>query len=179
MNLTDSFSDKLKEGKVIEDAVYATLDQILPEHYSVKMTDQSPGAKERKLYNLVDVVVFYKKCPIVGIECKYSETPFRYCQKINGWSPDLNTPINDTSLRKYRLSNFPYYVLNVNKFAHKILVADSHTLFNSRFSRPQAKPDSLTTVIWNICGETWDIYEDDVKLSDILKDILRKVGVVC
>lgn len=171
MESNSSFTQHLVEGQLIEVAVRKQLQRLLP-GYTVKCTDQTHLSKERDEYSLVDVVVLKDDKPVLGVECKRSETKFRKCDQINGWDGDYNTPLNNTSLRKYKESQFPFYVININQFCHKAFAANIDTILHSRHDQGQRKPSGV--IIWNLDSSTWMVYEGEFKLSDILTDIIKK-----
>lgn len=171
MENTTTFRQKLEEGQLIEAAVKSHLQRLLP-GYTIKNVDQEQSSLEREEFSLVDVIVLKGDHPVLGIECKRSETKFRKCLEINGWDGDYNTPLNNTSLRKYKESQFPFYVININQFCHKAFAANLDTILHSRHDQGQRKPSGV--IIWNLDSSTWMVYEDDFKLTDILSDIIKK-----
>lgn len=171
MERKSSFSQKLAEGQIIEAAVKSHLQRLLP-GYTIKNVDQNKDSLEREEFSLVDVVVMKGDHPVLGIECKRSETKFRKCLEINGWDGDYNTPLNNTSLRKYKESQFPFWVININQFCHKAFAAKLDTILTSRHDSGQRKPSGV--IIYNLDSSTWMTYEDDFKLSTILEDIIKK-----
>ena len=171
MDKNDPFLQKLSEGQFIEKAVRDRLQELLPE-YTVRCTDQDTKSLEREEFSLVDVIVLKGDHPVLGIECKRSETKFRKCMEINGWDGDYNTPLNNTSLRKYKESQFPFWVININQFCHKAFAADLDTILKSRHDYGQKKKSGV--IIYNIDSSTWMTYEDRFTLTDILSDIIRK-----
>lgn len=171
MDKNDPFLQKLSEGQFIEKAVRDRLQDLLP-GYTVRCTDQDTRSLEREEFFLVDVIVLKGDHPVLGIECKRSETKFRKCMEINGWDGDYNTPLNNTSLRKYKESQFPFWVININQFCHKAFAADLDTILKSRHDYGQKKKSGV--IIYNIDSSTWMTYEDKFKLTDILSDIIRK-----
>lgn len=171
MERNSSFSHKLAEGQVIELAVRSHLQKLLP-GYTIKCVDQDNKSLEREEFSLVDVVVLKGDHPVLGIECKRSETKFRKCLEINGWDGDYNTPLNNTSLRKYKESQFPFYVININQFCHKAFAANLDTILHSRHDSGQVKPSGV--IIYNLDSSSWMVYEDEFKLTDILSDIIKK-----
>ena len=171
MTNTTQFKQKLEEGQVIEIAVRDHLQRLLP-GYTIKNVDQDKDSLEREEFSLVDVVVLKGDHPVLGIECKRSETKFRKCLQINGWDGDYNTPLNNTSLRKYKESQFPFWVININQFCHKAFAANLDTILTSRHDSGQRKPSGV--IIYNLDSSTWMTYEDDFKLSTILEDIIKK-----
>ena len=171
MENTTTFRQKLEEGQLIEAAVKSHLQRLLP-GYTIKNVDQEQSSLEREEFCLVDVVVLKGDYPVLGIECKRSETKFRKCLEINGWDGDYNTPLNNTSLRKYKESQFPFYIININQFCHKAFAANLDTILHSRHDQGQRKPSGV--IIYNLDSSTWMVYEDDFKLTDILSDIIKK-----
>lgn len=171
MQNADTFRSKLANGQLFEASVVRHLQELLP-RYTVRGTIQDPDSLEREEFSLVDVIVLQGDRPILGIECKRSSTKFRKCLQINGWDGDYNTPLNNTSLRKYKESQFPFYVININQFCHKAFAADIDTILRSRHDNGQKKPSGV--VIWNLDSSGWMVYEGEFKLTDILKDIIKK-----
>ena len=172
MNLYDSFKNKLEVGQRIECAVRDQLQKLLPD-CTVFVTRQDDPI-ERFKYNLGDVVVHKDGHTILGIECKRGNTKLKSCWSMNGWSGVWNTPINRSSWKEYQKAFFPVYVINLQEFAHKVFVADVPTIKNSKFGL-----DMFVQGRWvhNIDSRGWTRYEDDVTLSVILMDILKKEGI--
>lgn len=166
-----SFKKNLAEGQLIENAVKNHLQKLLPD-YTIKCVDQDNSSLEREEFSLVDVVVLKGDHPVLGIECKRSETKYIKCDQINGWDGDYNTPLNNTSLRKYKESQFPFWVININEFCHKAFAANLDTILNSRHDQGHRKPSGV--IIYNMDSSTWKTYEDDFNLTDILTDIIKK-----
>ena len=171
MQNADTFRSKLANGQLFEASVVRHLQELLPQ-YTVRGTIQDRDSLEREEFSLVDVIVLQGDHPVLGIECKRSSTKFRKCLQINGWDGDYNTPLNNTSLRKYKESQFPFYVININQFCHKAFAADIDTILRSRHDNGQKKPSGV--VIWNLDSSNWMVYEGEFKLTDILKDIIKK-----
>lgn len=171
MQNTDTFKSKLANGQLFEVSVVRHLQALLPQ-FKVRTTNQESDSLEREEFSLVDVVVLDGNHPVLGIECKRSSTKFRKCLQINGWDGDYNTPLNNTSLRKYKESQFPFYVININQFCHKAFAADIKTILQSRHDQGQVKPSGV--IIYNLDSSNWMVYEGEFKLTDILKDIIKK-----
>lgn len=171
MQKNDSFRSKLVNGQLLEVSVVDHLQRLLP-GYTVRSTNQDHSSLEREEFSLVDVIVLKGDHPLLGIECKRSSTKFRKCREINGWDGDFNTPLNNTSLRKYKESQFPFYVLNINQFCHRVFTADIDTILKSRHDMGQVKESGV--IIYNIDSSTWNCYEGNVKLDTVLLDILKK-----
>lgn len=177
MQLNDSFKNKLEVGQRIEKGVRIGLTRLLPDGYTAKVTDQDPDSPEREEYHLIDVVILQYGLPVLGIECKCTLTKLEHCWSICGWDPIYNTPLNDSSLRKYKESPFPYYLMNVQVWARRVYVCDQKTLFESRFDLGKKKKGS-DVKLYNVCAEKWMTYEgDDVRLLRILTDILKREGI--
>lgn len=171
MDKYDNFKEKLVKGQQIEVGVKTQLERILPGSEVIN-TNQEFGSEERDIYHLCDVVVVKDGKTILGIECKRSTTKFHKCKQMNGWDGDYNTPLNSTSLRKYYQSEFPFYVLNINQFCHKVFTADIPTIMMSRRDKGMVKDSGV--IIYNFDSSTWTCYEGDVNLSQVLTDILKK-----
>lgn len=168
----DSFEQKLKVGQKVEKGILDLLTTILPVGYEVVNTDQTRGSTQRNDYSLIDVVILKDGQPVLGIECKRSQTELRQCWKMNNWSPLHNTVINGSSLRKYQEAKFPYWIINVQEWAHRIYAAHKNMVLNSRCGPKIYKKSG--GYMMNICSETWYEYKGDVKMSTVLKDILKK-----
>lgn len=167
-----NFTANLEEGRMLERAVQKKLSELLPS-YRVKMTDQGFDSKERDDYSLVDVVVLNAlEQPVLGVECKLSETKFKNCKKFNGWDGDFNTPINRTSLRKYKSSSFPFYLVNINKFCHRAFAASLQTILASPHDYGVEKP--WGALVYNVDSTNWMNWYEDFTLTDILTDIIRR-----
>ena len=164
------FEKNLKEGQKVEEAVRDHIEKMLPD-CKVFISKQDDDL-ERMIYSLVDVVVMKDSKVVLGIECKLSRKKYRYCLRHNGWDGDWNTPLNNTSLRKYREARFPFYVVNINEFCHKAYAADIPTILGSRFGKEIRKKSGV--LIENIDSHTWMVYEGKFSLTDILTDILKK-----
>lgn len=174
MKVTDSFVKKLENGQVVEQAICKHLRTLLPD-CEVRITEQSFGASDRDRYSLVDVIVLKDNQPILGIESKRSSTPFRKCKDFCGWESRYNTPLNNTSIRKYQESTFPFYILNINQFAHMAFTADIHTILESDHDLGQKKPSGV--IIYNYNSSSWMTYRGQFKLTQILQDILKKENI--
>lgn len=166
-----NFEHNLVKGQQIEVYVKQWLKTLLPD-CEVINTNQALGSIERDKYHLCDVVVVKDGKTVLGIECKRSVKKYEKCLEHNGWDGDYNTPLNSSSLQKYKESEFPFYVLNINQFCHKIFIADIPTIINSPKDCSIRKKTGV--VIYNIDSSTWKEYNGDVKLSEIIKDILKK-----
>lgn len=166
-----NFEHNLVKGQQIEAYVKLWLKRLLPD-CEVINTNQEYGSKERDTYHLCDVVVVRDNITILGIECKWSCKKYEQCLDHNGWDGDYNTPLNSSSLQKYKESEFPFYVLNINNFCHKIFTADIPTILSSPKDCSIRKKTGV--VIYNIDSRNWTEYDGDVKLSEIIKDILKK-----
>ena len=171
MQYGKDFREKLEQGQLIEYSVKEHLQELLP-HCEVINTNQEKDSPERDIYHLCDVVVIDNGKPILGIECKRSQTKFLKCRELNGWDGDYNTPLNSTSIRKYMDSEFPFYVLNINQFCHRIFTADIITIMLSRRDRGQVKDSGV--IIYNYDSSTWTCYEGKVGLDLVLTDILKR-----
>lgn len=164
------FSKNLSEGQLIEVNVVKQLQHLCP-GCEIKNTNQDKGAEERDIYHLCDVVIIKDGKTVLGIECKRSMEKFYSCEEKYGWDGDYNTPLNNTSIRKYRDAEFPFYILNINQFCHKIFTADIMTVLKSR-SACVRKDNGV--IIYNYDSTNWNEYSGNVHLSEVLQDILKK-----
>lgn len=171
MEYDSNFKQKLVKGQQIEVSVKEHLKKMLPD-CEVINTNQEFGSEERDIYHLCDVVVVKDGKTILGIECKRSTTKFLKCKEMNGWDGDYNTPLNSTSLRKYYQSEFPFYVMNINQFCHKIFTADISTILMSRRDKGITKNSGV--VIYNYDSSSWTCYDGKIGLNQVLTDILKK-----
>jgi len=171
MERNSSFSLKLAEGQKIELAVVNHLQELLPD-YKIIHTPQDNDI-DRYIYSLVDVVVIKDDRILFGIECKYGEEKYQKCLVKNGWDGDYNTPINRSSLHKYKEAGYPVYLININQFCHKAFAADLPTILGSPNDAGKNVKKS-GEVIYNVDSRTWMVYEDKFRLSDILSDIIKK-----
>lgn len=169
------FLQNLTKGKLVEEAVVKQLQEIIPE-YRVINTPQD-NEIDRIKYSLIDVVVLDRTgVPVLGIECKRTLEKYQACKNICGWDGDYNTPLNGSSLKKYREARFPVWIININEFCHKVLVAPIQVVLASPNDAGRNMKWS-GDVIYNVDSRTWNIYEGDFSLSDILIDIIRKMGL--
>ena len=171
MKQCTDFRHKLAVGKTVEEAVAKTLRTLLP-GYEVINTDQSDPI-ERFKYSLVDVVVMKGDHVCFGIECKRGDTKLLNCKKQNGWDGDYNTPLNNSSLMKYKEAYFPVWIININEFCHKAFAAPLDVVLKSPHDTGKNVKWS-GEVIYNNDSRGWTVYEGDFKLSDILKNIIKK-----
>lgn len=171
MEYDSNFREKLAKGQQIEVSVKSHLERLLP-GCEVINTNQEFGSEDRDTYHLCDVVVVKEGKTILGIECKRSTTKFQKCKQMNGWDGDYNTPLNSSSLRKYEESEFPFYVMNINQFCHKIFTADLMTILFSNRDKGMVKDSGV--IIYNFDSTTWNQYEGNVGLDQVLTDILKK-----
>lgn len=171
MENNENFRQKLVKGQQIEVSVQSHLQKMLP-GYQVINTRQDNDI-DRMIYSLIDVVVMKGDHILFGIECKLGTEKLRNCLKKNGWDGDYNTVINRSSLHQYKDATFPVYVININKFCHKVFVADLPTLLNSPNDAGRYVKTS-GEIRYNIDSRSWTCYEGDVNLTDILSDILKK-----
>lgn len=169
-----NFNDNLNEGRRLEESVKTHLSLLLPS-FDVQVTDQTDQI-ERIKWSLVDVVVKKDGHPVLGVECKLSETKYEACMARNGWDGDFNTPLNDSSLREYKKSPFPFYVVNINTWCHRAFAADIPTILSSPNDAGMNRKKS-GVVIYNIDSSSWMSWEGDFKVTDILSDIIRKEGL--
>lgn len=172
MTLNDSFEDKLKVGQKVEKGIIDLLTKLLPPGYTVLNTDQTRGSVQREDYSLIDVVILKDKNPVLGIECKRTQTELRNSWKMNNWSPLHNTVINGSSLRKYQEADFPYWIINVQEWAHRVYAAHKNMVLSSRCGPKIYKKTG--GYMLNICTETWYEYKGEVKMKKVLEDILKK-----
>lgn len=168
------FNQKLGKGQVIERGVVKLLHSMMPD-CDIKNTNQEWGSAERDEYNLCDCVVIRDGKTILGIECKRSAQKFLKCKEFNGWDGDFNTPLNNTSIKKYEESDFPFYVLNINEFCHKAFAADIKTISKSNHDKGIRKPSGV--VIYNYDSSDWMVYEETFTVRQILSDIMKKEGL--
>lgn len=166
-----SFKKNLAEGQKIENAVVDQLRELLP-GYSIIHTPQD-NEIDRYIYSLVDVVVVKGGRILFGVECKYGEEKYQKCLVKNGWDGDYNTPINRSSLHKYKEAGYPVYLININRWCHKAFAADLSTILNSPNDAGKNVKES-GEVIYNVDSRSWMVYEDDFNLTDILADIIKK-----
>lgn len=168
MKKSDTFKKKLTCGQTIEQAVCKHLTNLLPD-YKVKNCDQSKNSKDRDDYNLVDVIVCDKDGkPVLGVECKRSQTPYRLCFQKNGWKPWDNTPLNLSSIKHYADAEFPFYIININEFAKTILVAPIQKVLQSPHDEGYRKESGELVINFN--SFSWMHYHS-MPLSHILKVI--------
>ena len=168
------FNETLKEGQVLEEAVVRKLRELLPD-YDVVHTVQD-NEIDRYRYSLIDVVVSFGDHILFGIECKIGFEKYLSCQVQNGWDGDYNTPINDSSLKKYKEAQFPVYLLNINTWCHRAFWADLKTiLFSPNDAGKNHKKSGV--IIYNVDSRGWKGYEGSFTLTTILKDIMKKEGL--
>lgn len=166
------FEQNLVTGKRLECSVREQLSRLLP-NYTIRITDQDKDSLEREEFSLVDVIVLKGDHPVLGIECKWGDVKLNNCLTVNGWDGDYNTPLNNTSLRKYKEAQFPVYLINVNHWCHKAFAADLPTILKS--PNDAGKYVKKSGVIrYNVCSKSWMVYEDKWSVKTILTDILRK-----
>lgn len=167
----NDFRTNLSEGQQIELAVVDHLTTLLPD-CKVFQTPQD-NEIDRYIYSLVDVVVMKDDHILFGIECKYGEEKYQKCLIKNGWDGDYNTPINRSSLHKYKEADYPVYLININRWCHKAFAADLKTILGSPNDAGRNIKKS-GEVIYNVDSRSWMTYEGQFRLTDILKDIIRK-----
>lgn len=165
------FRHKLTEGKTVEEAVVKTLRTLLPDYEVINTVQDDPI--ERFKYSLIDVVVMKGDHIVFGIECKRGETKLQNCMTLNGWDGDYNTPLNNSSLMQYKDAYFPVWIININEFCHKAFAAPLDVVLKSPHDTGRNVKRS-GEVIYNNDSRGWTVYEGDFKLSDILKDIIKK-----
>lgn len=174
----NSFERQLEVGHVLERNIQDSLRELLPD-YGVIMTCQERGCQERDDYNLCDVVVLDNGRPVLGIESKFTWTEFHKCGSLCGWPPDRNTPLNDSSLIKYELSDFPFYILNMDVPHNRCFVADIDMIRVSRHDKGITKPSGVK--IMNYCTETWfdwDTLDRDFSIDTVLDFIIKREGLL-
>lgn len=171
MDKNDPFLQKLSEGQKIERAVVDHLTSLLPD-CKIFQTPQD-NEIDRYIYSLVDVVVMKGDHILFGIECKYGEEKYQKCLQKNGWDGDYNTPINRSSLHKYKEADYPVYLININRWCHRAFCADLPTILSSPNDAGRNIKKS-GEVIYNVDSRSWMTYEDRFTLTDILSDIIRK-----
>lgn len=165
------FVQKLTEGQKIELAVVDHLKKLLP-GYKVIHTPQDNDI-DRYIYSLIDVVVVKDDHIVLGVECKYGKEKYQKCLQKNGWDGDYNTPLNRSSLHRYKEATFPVWVININEFCHKAFAADLKTILSSPndYGRNIKKSGE---VIYNVDSRSWRRYEGDFDLTTILTDIIKE-----
>ena len=165
------FVQKLTEGQRIELAVVDHLKELLP-GYKVIHTPQDNDI-DRYIYSLIDVVVVKDDHIVLGVECKYGKEKYQKCLQKNGWDGDYNTPLNRSSLHRYKEATFPVWVININEFCHKAFAADLKTILSSPndYGRNIKKSGE---VIYNVDSRSWRRYEGDFDLTTILTDIIKE-----
>lgn len=171
MQYGDNFKQKLAKGQLIEVSVMNHLTRLLPD-CKVINTNQEWGSQERDIYHLCDVVVERDGKPVLGIECKRSIHKFNKCMEICGWDGDWNTPLNSTSLKKYQESEFPFYILNINQFCHRIFTADIDLINQSTHDKGKVKPSGV--IIYNFDSSNWNCYQGNIGIDQVLTDIIKK-----
>lgn len=170
------FEKNLKEGRRLEEAVKNCLKKRLI-GYEVSVTNQGKDSPERETYSLVDVIVReWDGRPVLGVECKLSETKYEACMNRNGWDGDVNTPLNNTSLHEYKKASFPFYIVNINTWCKRAFAADIPTILNSPNDAGRNVKKS-GVIIYNIDSSSWMSWEGDFTITDILTDILKKEGI--
>lgn len=170
-SMAKQFKDYLNEGQKVEEAVVDQLTRLLP-GYKIVHTPQDNDL-DRYIYSLIDVVVMKGDRILFGIECKYGEQKYQRCLQKNGWDGDYNTPLNRSSLHKYKEAGYPVYLININRWCHKVFVADLPTILKS----PNDAGKNVKVsgeVIYNVDSRTWMTYEGKINLSSIIKDIIKK-----
>lgn len=171
------FLQNLTKGKLVEDAVVIHLQELLPDYKVINTPQSMEDEIDRIKYSLIDVVVLNRYgWPVLGIECKRTLEKYNACKNICGWDGDYNTPLNRSSLRKYKEANFPVWIININEFCHKVLVAPLQVILASPNDAGRNMKWS-GEVIYNVDSRSWNIYEGDFTLKDILADIIRKMGL--
>lgn len=169
------FESNLRKGRMLEEAVRERLAELLPK-YKVVMTQQDNSSLEREEYSLIDVVVLAGTRPVLGIECKWGDEILYCCQAVNGWPSDYNVVLNSTSLHKYKEAEFPVYVLNVNHWCHKAMVADLHTILSS--PNDSGRWIKYSGVVrYNVDARGWIVYEADWTVRTIVADVVRREGL--
>ena len=165
------FTHNLTEGKKVEEAVVKVLQGLLPGYEVINTVQDDPI--ERFKYSLIDVVVMKGDHICFGIECKRSEVKYEACLNRCGWDGDYNTPLNHSSLMQYKDAYFPVWIVNINEFCHKAFAAPLPVVLKSPNDAGKNVKRS-GEVIYNNDSRGWTVYEGDFKLSDILKDIIKK-----
>jgi len=168
---TTFFKHKLAEGQTVEEAVARTLRTLLPGYEVINTIQDDPV--ERWRYSLIDVVVMKGDDIVFGIECKRGEVKYEACLNRCGWDGDYNTPLNRSSLKKYKEASFPVWIININEFCHKAFAAPLDVVLQSPNDAGRNVKRSGEW-IYNNDSRGWTMYEGDFKLSDILKDIIKK-----
>lgn len=157
------FYEKLEKGQKLEKSVFETIKEL---GYEVIMTDQRPGSPERQKYHLCDVVILDR---LWGIECKLSTEKYKKCKEHNGWDGDFNTPLNESSIMEYNRADFPIYLLNINVFCRKAFWIKVSDLPKCRHDMGIKKGGER---VINYDSSSWNSYEGDFNIRDIIKDIL-------
>ena len=166
-----TFRQKLDVGHILENAVVEHLTRLLPDYRTFQTAQDNEI--DRYIYSLVDVVVMKGDHIVFGIECKLGEEKYIKCLQKNGWDGDYNTPINRSSLHKYKQAYYPVYLININRWCHKAFCADLNTILGSPNDAGRNIKKS-GEVIYNVDSRSWMTYEGDFSIDDILKDIIRK-----
>lgn len=166
-----SFERNLTCGRQVEEAVRKWLTELLPD-YDVFISDQEDPI-ERIEWSCIDVIVAVGHRPVLGIECKLGQEKYQACKNRCGWDGDYNTPLNRSSLHRYKEARFPVWVININKWCHKGFTAPLPVILASPNDAGQNTKRS-GEVIYNVDSSNWNTYEGDFTLKDILKDIIKK-----
>ena len=164
------------KGKEVEQSVVRHLKELLPD-CTVLNTPQD-NEIDRFLYSLIDVVVIKDGRIVFGVECKRGLEKYQACKNLCGWDGDYNTPLNGSSLHKYKAAQFPVWLININEFCHKALVAPLPVIMASPHDYGRNTKRSGET-IYNVDSTNWNIYdyEGDVPMAGILQDIINKEGL--
>ena len=156
---------------MVEEAVARRLQELLPDYQVINTIQDDPI--QRYIYSLIDVVVMKGDHIVFGIECKRGEVKYQACLNRCGWDGDYNTPLNRSSLHKYKDAYFPVWVININEFCHKAFAAPLEVILQSPNDAGMNTKRS-GEVIYNIDSRGWNTYEDPFTLKDILEDIIKK-----
>lgn len=173
------FYNNTPQGERLEKAVERDLKDVLPPTLSARRTDQSKGSKDRLNGDLADVIITDQAGNIrYAVECKWAETPYLKCWEHNGWTTDVNVPLNTEAVDWYRRADYPIYILLVNEHSRTILFADIPTLLSSR-AGDVYKKDYGFQHIQNYDGSAWRIYKGKISLTNILSDIYKDFNEKC
>ena len=170
-----AFQQNDAKGKEVESAVCDRLSVLLPT-YTTRITEQDPDSLERIEFSLIDVVVLDGNRPVLGIECKRGQEKYQACKNRCGWDGDYNTPLNRSSLHRYKEAQFPVWLININEFCHKAFAAPLSVILESPNDAGMNTKRS-GEVIYNVDSRNWNTYEGSFTLTDILKDIIDKEGL--
>ena len=169
-----SFTLNDAKGKEVERSVVRNLKELLPD-CDVLNTPQDNDI-DRFLYSLIDIVVVRDGRVLFGVECKRGLEKYQACKNLCGWDGDYNTPLNKSSLHKYKAARFPVWIININEFCHKALVAPLEVVLSSPNDSGRNVKRSGET-IYNVDSSAWNIYDGDFTLAGILQDIITKEGL--